>query len=153
MSEQLPQKDAMDVLQAFVDDYNARARPAIPLGSAGEAGGAQLRLRYSPAEGTSFDLGTLGGSASEALAVNQHGQVVGHSHVARAKHAFVIPEPGRMLDLGSLGGATSIAHDVNDRGDVVGLAETSTGRPHAFFWTAADGMRDLGALGAAPSIA
>jgi hypothetical protein len=51
MSEQLPQKDAMDVLQAFVDDFNARARPAIRLGTAGEAGGAQLRLRYSPAEG------------------------------------------------------------------------------------------------------
>src|SRR5216110_1963460 len=51
MTEQVPQKDAMDVLQAFVDDYNARARPAIPLGSAGEAGGAQLRLKYSPAEG------------------------------------------------------------------------------------------------------
>jgi|SRR5881628_1468391 len=45
------QKDAMDVLQAWVDDYNARARPAIRLGSAGEAGGAQLRLKYSPAEG------------------------------------------------------------------------------------------------------
>src|SRR5438046_10055433 len=41
----------MDVLQSFVDDYNARAHPAIQLGSAGEAGGAQLRLRYSPAEG------------------------------------------------------------------------------------------------------
>jgi len=51
MSEQLPQKDAMDVLQTWVDDYNARARPAIRLASAGEAGGAQLRLKYSPAEG------------------------------------------------------------------------------------------------------
>ena len=51
MSEPEPQKDAMDVLQAWVDDYNARARPAIRLGSAGEAGGAQLRLKYSPAEG------------------------------------------------------------------------------------------------------
>lgn len=51
MSEQTPQKNAMDVLQAWVDDYNARARPGIPLGSAGEAGGAQLRLRYSPADG------------------------------------------------------------------------------------------------------
>jgi hypothetical protein len=51
MSEQTPQKNAMDVLQAWVDDYNARARPAIRLGSAGEAGGAQLRLRYSAAEG------------------------------------------------------------------------------------------------------
>jgi hypothetical protein len=51
MSEQTPQKNAMDILQAWVDDYNARAGPAIRLGSAGEAGGAQLRLRYSPAEG------------------------------------------------------------------------------------------------------
>jgi len=48
MAQQAPQKDAMDVLQAWVDDYNARAQPAIPLGS---AGGAQLRLRYSPAAG------------------------------------------------------------------------------------------------------
>ena len=45
------QKNAMDVLQAWIDDYNARARPEIRLGSAGEAGGAQLRLKYSPADG------------------------------------------------------------------------------------------------------
>jgi len=45
------QKDAMDVLQAWVDEYNSRARPTVRLGSAGEAGGAQLRLKYSPAEG------------------------------------------------------------------------------------------------------
>src|SRR3989442_13124144 len=52
MADQGPQKDAMDVLQAWVDDFNARARPAIPLGSKGEAGGAQLRLKYSPADDT-----------------------------------------------------------------------------------------------------
>src|SRR5437879_4982236 len=51
MAELGRQKDAMDVLQAWVDDFNARAGPAIRLGSAGEAGGAQLRLRYSPADG------------------------------------------------------------------------------------------------------
>lgn len=51
MTEPEPQKDAMDVLQAWVDEYNSRARPAIRLTSAGEAGGAQLRLRYVPAEG------------------------------------------------------------------------------------------------------
>jgi hypothetical protein len=49
--EQRGQKDAMDVLQAWVDEYNTRAKPAIRLGSAGEAGGAQLRLKYSPADG------------------------------------------------------------------------------------------------------
>src|SRR3989441_11451939 len=52
MADQGPQKDAMDVLQAWVDDFNARARPAIPLGSKGEAGGAPLRLKYSPADDT-----------------------------------------------------------------------------------------------------
>ena len=112
---------------------------------------------YLLSEGTSFDLGTLGGNESEALAVNRRGQVAGHSRIGGAvvKHAFLIADPGRMDDLGSLGGAgaMSIAHDVNDEGAVVGLAETRTGQPHAFLWTAADGMRDLGALGAAPSMA
>ena len=51
MAEEGRQKDAMDVLQSWVNDYNAGAGPAIRLGSAGEAGGAQLRLKYSPAEG------------------------------------------------------------------------------------------------------
>jgi len=104
---------------------------------------------YLLSEGTSFDLGTLGGNESEALAVNRLGQVAGHSRIggAVAKHAFFVPEPGRMLDLATLGGPTSIAHDVNDRSAVVGFAETHAGQPHAFLWTAADGMRDLGTLG------
>src|SRR5204862_3311837 len=83
---------------------------------------------YLLSEGTSFDLGTLGGNESEALAINRRGQVAGHSRIggggAPAKHAFFICEPGRMLDLGTLGGTTSIAHDVNDLGEVVGLSET-----------------------------
>jgi len=108
---------------------------------------------YFLSAGTSFDLGTLGGNESEALAVNGRGQVAGHSRSggvgAAPKHAFVIAEPGTMIDLGSLGGATSVAHDLNDRGEVVGLAETKTGAARAFVWTATDGMRDLGTLGAA----
>jgi hypothetical protein len=46
------QKDAMDVLDAWLADYNGRARPAIPLGAKGEAGGAQLRLTYRLPDGT-----------------------------------------------------------------------------------------------------
>jgi hypothetical protein len=45
------QRDAMDVLQAWVDRFNARAGGSIALESGGEAGGAQLRLKYQPAEG------------------------------------------------------------------------------------------------------
>jgi hypothetical protein len=41
------QKDAMDILQQWADDFNAAARPSTPLRSSGEAGGAQLRLRYN----------------------------------------------------------------------------------------------------------
>ena len=46
------QKDGMDVLEAWVDQYNLRASGRIELDSGGEAGGAQLRLKYVPAEGT-----------------------------------------------------------------------------------------------------
>ena len=66
MADQGPQKDAMDVLQAWVDDFNARARPAIRLGSKGEAGGAQLRLQYRPAEDTV--------SIFHMVAVNRNGR-------------------------------------------------------------------------------
>src|SRR5438552_16870731 len=66
MADEGRQKNAMDVLQAWIDDYNARARPEIRLGSAGEAGGAQLRLRYSPAGGQ--------GSIFHMVAVNRGGR-------------------------------------------------------------------------------
>jgi hypothetical protein len=42
----------MDVLQAWIDQYTQRARPELRLGSGGEAGGAQLRLKYCPTEDT-----------------------------------------------------------------------------------------------------
>jgi hypothetical protein len=44
-------RDAMDILQQWVDAFNATAQPTIALRSAGEAGGAQLRLRYEPSPG------------------------------------------------------------------------------------------------------
>ena len=46
------QKDAMDVVQTWVDAFNARAGGTITLNSGGEAGGAQLRLKYVPADGS-----------------------------------------------------------------------------------------------------
>jgi hypothetical protein len=52
MPDSEPQKDAMDVLDAWLADYNARVRPAVPLSAKGEAGGAQLRLMYRLPDGT-----------------------------------------------------------------------------------------------------
>lgn len=60
------QKDVMDVLQAWVDRYNERSGAAIVLDSGGEAGGAQLRLKYAPTDDTI--------SILHLVAVNQGGR-------------------------------------------------------------------------------
>jgi probable HAF family extracellular repeat protein len=52
-----------------------------------------------------------------------------------------------ITDLGTLGGAFGEARAINDAGQVVGAAATASGEPHAFLWSATDGMKDLGTLG------
>jgi probable HAF family extracellular repeat protein len=90
------------------------------------------------------DLGTLGG-ASEAVALNERGQVVGWSNVRRSlnpRHAFLW-EDGRMRDLGTLGRdlggdlpSLSAAVAINDRGQIVGNSSVNQNSPvsYAFVW-------------------
>lgn len=92
------------------------------------------------------DLGTIGGTSSGAVAVNENGQVVGASSTADgSEHAFSWTQAGGLVDLGTLGGRFSVARAVNDAGLVVGSSTTADGQTHGFAWTAADGMVDLGA--------
>jgi probable HAF family extracellular repeat protein len=99
---------------------------------------------------TMLDLGTLGGSQSEAVAMNDSGQVTGISLTAGDEehtftHAFLW-NGTTMLDLGTLGGTDSFAEAINATGQVTGWSWIEGNfDPHAFLWD--DGtLHDLNAL-------
>ena len=96
---------------------------------------------------TITDLGTLGGSSSSALAINNEGQVVGRSTLpGDAVTGAFLWQDGTMTDLGSLGGTFSTANGINRAGDVVGASElpNNTAR-HAVLFRNGQ-VVDLGAL-------
>ncbi|MBW8040021.1 MAG: hypothetical protein FVQ85_08490 [Planctomycetes bacterium] len=99
------------------------------------------------------ELGSLGGSAGAATALNNVGQVVGWYEVNFLKHAFIWDANQGMRGLGTLGGWRSMASGINDRGQVVGWAKTAEGPVHAFVWEPEAGMTDLGTLGGSMSMA
>jgi probable HAF family extracellular repeat protein len=110
---------------------------------------------------TIADLGDLGGGGSEALGINDNGQIVGDSSTTpdanynSYDHAFLY-SGGVMSDLGTLPGRTdSTATGINNNGQVAGYSYTSSndGAYHAFLWSATGGMSDLGTLGGTLSLA
>jgi probable HAF family extracellular repeat protein len=83
-------------------------------------------------QGAMHDLGTLGGTNSEANFINDRGEIVGYSDTALgAIHAFV-DQRGKMTDLGTLGGRNSDAGAINNEGIVVGTAQTSASMWHGY---------------------
>ena len=82
------------------------------------------------------DLGTLGGSFSQAYAVSNSGQVVGQSALPTEEiRAFSWTSAEGMVDLGTLGGSFGNPVAVSNSGQVVGLSTTSKGESHATLWT------------------
>ncbi len=100
------------------------------------------------------DLGTLGGTVSFALDVNDRGWVTGTSRYTTAHsrlHAFYW-EPGRMVDLGYLPGVEfSRGYAINNAGVVVGESDNDASK--AFAWTEATGLFNLGTLGGPTAVA
>ena len=69
------------------------------------------------------DLGSLGGNATDAYAINNNDQVVGRSRTTNApgSHHPFLWENGQMTDLGVAATCTrGTAHMINSRGEVVG---------------------------------
>jgi probable HAF family extracellular repeat protein len=101
------------------------------------------------------DLGTLGGTDSCALFVNERGQAAGNSFT----NSIVNPGTGfptlhpflwdgdEMQDLGTLGGTVAVANGINNRGQVAGVSRLSGDQTqHAFLWNEGK-LTDFGTLG------
>lgn len=108
-------------------------------------------------EGEMQDLGTLpGGTDSEAVLINENGEVVGWSYNSSSAAppcqpgftlttgSFVWDKERGLRDIGGLGGSCTIATDINDRGQVIGSSNLSgDASAHAFLWED-DTFEDLG---------
>lgn len=91
------------------------------------------------------DLGTLGGSLSEATAINDLGQVVGSAETSEGyQRAFIWDANNGMNDLGTIlpvlpgdNTAQAGAWGINNNGQVVGWVNSKhvSHTPHAFLWT------------------
>jgi len=94
------------------------------------------------------DIGTLGGPGTNAVDLNDAGQVTGRSMLSSGlEHGFVWRSGSGMVDLGVLPGASASAGAaINNRGVVAGTSSGSLTPPHAFRWSATSGIEDLGAF-------
>ncbi len=96
---------------------------------------AQEQQNKKPPHYTVIDLGTLGGTFSDAVGINNRGSVAGFSTLPgdAVIHASLW-QGGVITDLGTLGGPNSIAPEAepqpNDRGEVAGASDTSTSDPN-----------------------
>lgn len=71
------------------------------------------------------DLGTLGGSSSYALSMNDMGQIVGTSQTSSGDTQAFLWQGGAMTDIGTAGGFNnSTARDINNLGQVLGSSGT-----------------------------
>lgn len=103
------------------------------------------------------DLGSLGGSCATAIAINNRGEVIGHSTLANntTERPFLWTAKGGMRDLGSLGGDFAHANAINERGEVIGYSTMlprgqgqapTYAKGRAFYWYNGV-MKNLGTLG------
>jgi probable HAF family extracellular repeat protein len=107
--------------------------------------------------GAVTDLGNLGGTGglagNHACAINNLGQVVGHSELPNNTtfHGFLWTSELGMRDLDTLpNDAASLALGINDRGEVVGASLDANFNPRAVLWEN-DAMTDLNTLVSATS--
>lgn len=104
------------VLYVFI----SASEPVVSLALAEENGLEKNSSAYQP-----ISLGVLEGNSSEAMDINDKGQIVGLAYQGRNgpyRHAFLW-EKNKMIDLGSFLGTQSSANAINKKGEIVGEAD------------------------------
>jgi len=98
--------------------------------------------------GKMTNLGSLGGTCTNAITINNRGQVVGYSFLAgdAVFHPFLW-ERGKLVDLGTLGGNQGVAQRLNEAGDIAGWESLAGNEDviHATLWSHGQ-ITDLGAI-------
>jgi len=122
--------------------------------------GDQVWHAFFWSHGTMIDLGTFGGSKSEAFALSKKGQVLGRAVVTDTpfvRHAFLW-EKGHMTDLHTVAGCTrSTAQSINPANQIVGSLGGCADNPDdptffsAFYVEKGKPMADLNTLIDPPS--
>ena len=98
--------------------------------------------------GTMKDLGTLGGETSEAIWINDSGDIAGSADLAAADiHDAVRWKDGQILDLGTVDGdPCSRGRAINSKGQIVGGSSDCRNFLHAFVWQEGGPILDLNTL-------
>jgi probable HAF family extracellular repeat protein len=123
--------------------YDAPMTRAEDINAIGQIVGGSVLLEP---DGTVIELGSLGGGGTSALAVNDHGQVVGHSRRrGDGPYQGFVWTDGVMTNVSSLGGYEGgSAYGLNNLGQIIGAG--SGPRPwcgSSFLYDPAIGVRRL----------
>lgn len=72
--------------------------------------------------------------SSNALGINDRGQIIGTSDDNNGHPHACLWQDGRIIGIGTLGGAKSEARAINSKGSIVGYAENKRGNSVAVIW-------------------